>query len=130
MAIWPVSYEPQYMLWKVYFQTILILCVVQMNAHIYMICTYITFFSSNSSHCNNLLEIWGPCNFIKILPLGMKNKFKQSIELFIRVKEVLCLGHVNIKSYFIENNKNFIILVKHYIQSTTVLFTSQNNNER
>lgn len=45
----------------------------------------------------------------------MKNKFKRFIELFIRVKEVFCLGYVNIKSYFIENNKNFIIFVKYYI---------------
>lgn len=68
---------------------------------------YMVFFSSNS-HCSNFLEIWGPCNFIKIQPWGIWHKFKLPIGLFIRVKEVLCVGHLN------------LILLK----TITLLFTS------
>ena len=79
------------MLWKI----LLSKDTTDEHTFLHGMCTYMVFFSSDSHHIN-FLEIWGPCNFIKIQPWGMWNKFKFSIELFIRVKEVLCVRHLNV----------------------------------
>lgn len=84
------------MLWKILLsKDTCIVCSIDECTLLHGMCTYMVSFSSNS-HCTNFLEIWGPYNFIKIQPWGMWNKFKLAIELFIRVKEVLCVRHLNL----------------------------------